>query len=51
MYPFTVGETVNLQSIDTDRVIGVIQSISTLWSAPLTIALTQYFLWQYLGPG
>ena len=28
----------------------MVQSVTTLWSAPLTIILTQYFLWQYLGP-
>ena len=25
-------------------------SVTTLWSAPMTIILTQFFLWQYLGP-
>ena len=35
---------------DAERVTGIFSCITTVWSAPLTIAITQYFLWQYLGP-
>ena len=37
-------------SIDTQRFMDLTQNITTLWSSPLTIILSQYFLWQYLGP-
>ena len=46
----SVGETVNLMSIDTQRLMDVILSLNLLWSSPLTIALSMYSLWGYLGP-
>jgi ATP-binding cassette subfamily C (CFTR/MRP) protein 1 len=45
-----VGETVNLMSIDTQRIMDVILSLNLLWSSPLTIGLSIYSLWAYLGP-
>lgn len=46
----TVGEIVNLMSIDTNRFGDVGNTINILWSAPLQICLSVYFLWQELGP-
>jgi hypothetical protein len=45
-----VGETVNLMSIDSQRIMDVIMSLNLLWSSPLTITLSIYSLWAYLGP-
>lgn len=45
----TVGEIVNLMSIDTQRFGDVGNTINILWSAPLQIGLSIYFLWQELG--
>lgn len=46
----SVGETVNLMSIDTQRIMDVIMSLNLLWSSPLTLGLSLYSLWAYLGP-
>eukprot|EP00095_Tigriopus_kingsejongensis_P008533 maker-scaffold81_size397536-snap-gene-2.18 protein:Tk08533 transcript:maker-scaffold81_size397536-snap-gene-2.18-mRNA-1 annotation:"multidrug resistance-associated protein 1 isoform x4" len=46
----SVGETVNLMSIDTERMNIVVGSLNNLWYAPLVILLSLYFLWGYLGP-
>ena len=46
---FSVGETVNLMSIDSARFNNIIFYINTLWNAPLIIGLSLYFLWQQLG--
>ena len=46
----SVGETVNLMTIDTQRLMDVILSLNLLWSSPLTIALSMYSLWGILGP-
>lgn len=45
----TVGEMVNLMSVDCQRVQDVIAFIFILWSAPLTVALALYQLWGILG--
>jgi hypothetical protein len=45
----SVGETVNLMSIDSQRIMDVIMSLNLLWSSPLTITLSIYSLWAYLG--
>ena len=47
---YSVGETVNLMAIDTQRIMDVTQQINTIWTSPLTIILSLYFLWGYLGP-
>ena len=47
---FSVGETINLMAIDTQRFMDLAGNISQVWSSPLMIVLCQYFLWQYLGP-
>ena len=45
----TVGEIVNLMFIDADRILNLFPYISELWSAPLRIGLSMYFLWDLLG--
>ncbi|GAV03418.1 hypothetical protein RvY_13844 [Ramazzottius varieornatus] len=46
----TVGEIVNLMSVDSQRFMDLMAFIHILWSGPLQIALAMYFLWQTLGP-
>ncbi|XP_071043193.1 multidrug resistance-associated protein 1 isoform X2 [Parasteatoda tepidariorum] len=46
---FTVGEVVNLMSVDTQRVMDYVQMVNYLWSAPLQIGVAIYLLWQQLG--
>lgn len=45
----TVGEIVNLMSVDAQRFMDLTAYLNMLWSAPLQIALALYFLWQILG--
>ncbi|KAL0267499.1 UNVERIFIED_CONTAM: hypothetical protein PYX00_009752 [Menopon gallinae] len=46
----TVGEIVNLMSVDAQKFMDLTTYINMLWSAPLQIALALYFLWELLGP-
>ncbi|XP_029456115.1 canalicular multispecific organic anion transporter 2 isoform X2 [Rhinatrema bivittatum] len=46
----TVGEIVNLMSVDAQRFMDLTTFLNLLWSAPLQICLALYFLWQTLGP-
>uniref|UniRef100_A0A673A0R2 Multidrug resistance-associated protein 1 n=1 Tax=Sphaeramia orbicularis TaxID=375764 RepID=A0A673A0R2_9TELE len=46
----TVGEIVNLMSVDAQRFMDLITYINMVWSAPLQVVLALYFLWQNLGP-
>uniref|UniRef100_A0A0P5T3X6 ABC-type glutathione-S-conjugate transporter n=1 Tax=Daphnia magna TaxID=35525 RepID=A0A0P5T3X6_9CRUS len=46
----TVGEIVNLMSVDAQRLMDLTTYLNMLWSAPLQIALAIYFLYQILGP-
>uniref|UniRef100_A0A8C9NP64 ATP binding cassette subfamily C member 3 n=2 Tax=Serinus canaria TaxID=9135 RepID=A0A8C9NP64_SERCA len=46
----TVGEIVNLMSVDAQRFMDLVSFLNMLWSAPLQIFLALYFLWQTLGP-
>ncbi|KAM4525274.1 ATP-binding cassette sub-family C member 3 isoform 2-T2 [Odontesthes bonariensis] len=46
----TVGEIVNLMSVDAQRFMDLTTFLNMLWSAPLQIMLALYFLWQNLGP-
>ncbi|XP_069605222.1 ATP-binding cassette sub-family C member 3 isoform X1 [Ranitomeya imitator] len=46
----TVGEVVNLMSVDAQRFQDLTTFLNMLWSAPLQICLALYFLWQNLGP-
>ncbi|EMP33031.1 Canalicular multispecific organic anion transporter 2 [Chelonia mydas] len=42
----TVGEIVNLMSVDAQRFMDLVTFLNMLWSAPLQICLALYFLWQ-----
>ncbi|TRY93220.1 hypothetical protein DNTS_014361 [Danionella cerebrum] len=46
----TVGEIVNLMSVDAQRFMDLMTYINMIWSAPLQVILALYFLWQNLGP-
>ncbi|XP_064490303.1 multidrug resistance-associated protein 1-like isoform X2 [Ornithodoros turicata] len=46
----TTGEIVNLMSNDAQRFMELMPFLSMLWSAPLQIGLSLYFLWDILGP-
>ncbi|XP_066560841.1 ATP-binding cassette sub-family C member 3 isoform X2 [Amia ocellicauda] len=46
----TVGEIVNLMSVDAQRFMDLTTFLNMLWSAPLQIFIALYLLWQYLGP-
>ncbi|XP_014673768.1 PREDICTED: multidrug resistance-associated protein 1-like [Priapulus caudatus] len=46
----TVGEIVNLMSVDAQRLMDLTTYLNMMWSAPLQIALSLYFLWAELGP-
>ena len=46
----SVGETVNLMQLDTQRIMDVILQLNLVWSSPTTIALSLYSLWGLLGP-
>ncbi|XP_043945094.1 multidrug resistance-associated protein 1 isoform X2 [Protopterus annectens] len=46
----TVGEIVNLMSVDAQRFMDLMTYINMIWSAPLQVILALYFLWQTLGP-
>ncbi|XP_043526935.1 multidrug resistance-associated protein 1 isoform X6 [Frieseomelitta varia] len=46
----TVGEIVNLMSVDAQRFMDLTAYINMIWSAPLQIILALYFLWDILGP-
>ena len=46
----TVGEIVNLMSVDAQKLLDVPTYLHMLWAAPVTIALALFFLWQQLGP-
>nr|XP_061800413.1 multidrug resistance-associated protein 1-like [Nerophis lumbriciformis] len=45
----TVGEIVNLISVDTQKMMDFAVYVNSLWAAPIEIALCFYFLWQLLG--
>ncbi|ELK35658.1 Canalicular multispecific organic anion transporter 1 [Myotis davidii] len=47
---YTVGETVNLMSVDAQKLMDVTNFIHLLWSNVLQIVLSIYFLWIELGP-
>ncbi|XP_048187708.1 multidrug resistance-associated protein 1 [Perognathus longimembris pacificus] len=46
----TVGEIVNLMSVDAQRFMDLATYINMVWSAPLQVALALYLLWLNLGP-
>ncbi|CAH1105175.1 unnamed protein product [Psylliodes chrysocephalus] len=46
----TVGEIVNLMAVDAQKFMDLVGYLNLIWSAPLQICLSLYFLWQELGP-
>lgn len=45
----TSGEIVNLMAVDAQRFVDLLPFLNLIWSAPLQIILTLYFLYQELG--
>lgn len=43
---FTLGEMVNLMSVDAQCFMDLVFILNLLWSAPLQSILAVYFLWQ-----
>ncbi|XP_074036465.1 multidrug-Resistance like Protein 1 isoform X3 [Leptinotarsa decemlineata] len=46
----TVGEIVNLMAVDAQKFMDLVGYLNMIWSAPLQICLSLYFLWKELGP-
>jgi len=46
---FTIGEIVNLMTMDTHRIVEFVPLVNSMWSAPLQIIIAVYLLWQQLG--
>ncbi|XP_077172136.1 multidrug resistance-associated protein 1-like isoform X2 [Paroedura picta] len=46
----TVGEIVNLMSVDAQRFMDLATYINMIWSAPLQVIMALYLLWLNLGP-
>ena len=46
----TVGEIVNLMSVDAQRFMDLMTFLHIIWSAPFQIAVSMFFLWNILGP-
>lgn len=46
----TLGEIVNLLAVDSQGLMDKITFMNSLWSAPLQIGLSFYFLWYLIGP-
>lgn len=46
----TIGEIVNLMSVDAERLKDVMSYFHSIWSAPLQIVLAIIFLWFTMGP-
>ncbi|CAH1990666.1 unnamed protein product [Acanthoscelides obtectus] len=46
----TVGEIVNLMAVDAQKFMDLTAYLNMIWSAPLQICLSLYFLWMELGP-
>jgi ATP-binding cassette subfamily C (CFTR/MRP) protein 1 len=46
----TIGGIVNLMSVDLQKLMDICPYLTTLWSTPLVIGLSLYFLYDLLGP-
>ena len=46
----TVGEIVNLMSVDAQRMQDVTGFVWMMWSCPLQISVSIYMLWGIVGP-
>ncbi|UYV71577.1 ABCC2 [Cordylochernes scorpioides] len=47
---YTMGELVNLMSVDAAKIYNLSKYLVLLWSAPIRIVISITLLWQYLGP-
>lgn len=47
---YPIGETVNLMSVDAQKLLDVSSYLHLLWSTVLQIVLSIFFLWRELGP-
>ncbi|XP_005352384.1 canalicular multispecific organic anion transporter 1 [Microtus ochrogaster] len=47
---YTIGETVNLMSVDAQKLMDVTNYFQLTWSTVLQIVLSIFFLWRELGP-
>ncbi|XP_041517852.1 ATP-binding cassette sub-family C member 2 [Microtus oregoni] len=47
---YTIGETVNLMSVDAQKLMDVTNYFQLTWSTILQIVLSIFFLWRELGP-
>ncbi|XP_052069136.1 multidrug resistance-associated protein 1-like [Mytilus californianus] len=45
----TVGEIINLMSVDAEKIGNCMWSLNELWAVPLLFSMSFYFLWQTLG--
>lgn len=45
----TAGEMVNLMSVDAQRLMDLMTYVNTVWSAPLQIIVSLYFLYNTMG--
>lgn len=45
----SVGEIVNLMSVDALKLLNALAFLNELWSAPLKIFVSMYLLWNILG--
>ena len=46
----SIGEMVNLMSVDAHKFIEVVTYINMMWSCPVQITISMVLLWQTLGP-
>ncbi len=47
----TIGQIVNLISVDLQRFMDIPAFLQLLWSGPLAILISMILLWQQLGIG
>jgi ATP-binding cassette subfamily C (CFTR/MRP) protein 1 len=47
---YTHGEIVNLMAVDAQKFQELFTYVHMVWSGPIQIGLSLYFLWQELGP-
>eukprot|EP01129_Flabellula_baltica_P009720 TRINITY_DN4019_c0_g1_i1.p1 TRINITY_DN4019_c0_g1~~TRINITY_DN4019_c0_g1_i1.p1 ORF type:complete len:1462 (+),score=305.81 TRINITY_DN4019_c0_g1_i1:37-4422(+) len=47
---YTVGEIVNHQSLDSQRLLGLFPYLHMIWSAPVQLTISIIMLWNILGP-
>jgi len=47
---YTIGETVNLMSVDSQKLMDATNYMQLMWSSVIQITLSIFFLWRELGP-